>query len=150
LFLRDNLVSRCMHDVASVISTGTATKYAMLGYDGLRGWFNTGLLENWLGKIVGMTCEWRTELGNGGCKRGGGGLKPDRQLACCMEIALEIFHIEFWQISGNNILIVKMICTWQKWYICWILKFESRNDAGWKNFCHCKGFDWKSIFVLFY
>jgi hypothetical protein len=30
--------------------------------------------------------------------REGGGLKPDREptsLACCMEIALEIFHIEF-------------------------------------------------------
>jgi hypothetical protein len=37
LSLRDNLVSGCMDDVASVISTGTATKYVMLGYDSLRG-----------------------------------------------------------------------------------------------------------------
>jgi hypothetical protein len=80
-------------------------------------------------------------------------------LACCMGIALEIFHIEFWQISGNYILILKKICNWQKLYMCWILKFESRNDAGSKNFWggyfyqqfrHCKGFDCKSIFLLFY
>ncbi len=41
-----------------------------------------------------------------------------------METALEIFHIEFWQISGNHILIVKKIRTWQKWYICRILKLN--------------------------
>jgi hypothetical protein len=76
-----------------------------------------------------------------------------------MEIALEIFHIESWQISRNHILILKKICTWQKWDIGRILKFELRNDAGWKNFPggyfyqrwqNCKGFDCKSIFLLFY
>jgi hypothetical protein len=60
-----------------------------------------------------------------------------------MEIAFEIFHIEFWQISGTflsfflsgtHILIVKKIRNFQKWYICQILKFEFRNDAGWQNF----------------
>jgi len=56
LALPDNPVSRCMYDVASVISTGTATKYVMLGYDSLRRRFNTGLLENYLGKSVGMVC----------------------------------------------------------------------------------------------
>jgi hypothetical protein len=59
-----------MHDVASVMSTGTATKYIMLGDDSLRGWLYTGLVENCLGKSVGMACEWRTELGNGRRERG--------------------------------------------------------------------------------
>ncbi len=85
------------------------------------------------------------------------GIMRSTSLACCMEIALEIFHIEFWQISGNHILIVQKIPIWQKWYICWILKFEFGNDAAWKNFWggyfyqqlqNCK--DCKSIFLLFY
>jgi hypothetical protein len=45
------------------MSTGTATMYVMLGYDSLRGCFNMGLLENCLGKSVGMACEWRKEFG---------------------------------------------------------------------------------------
>jgi hypothetical protein len=76
-----------------------------------------------------------------------------------METTLDIFHIEFWQISGNHILIVKKIRTWEKWYICGILKFELKNGAGWKNFWggyfyqpwqNRKGFDCKTVFVLFY
>jgi hypothetical protein len=40
-----------------------------------------------------MACEWRTELGNEGHERGR--CLIGTSLACCMGIALELFHIEF-------------------------------------------------------
>ncbi len=42
-----------------------------------------------LGWLVNGGQNWEMEDG-----REGGGVKPDRQLACCIGIALEIFHIE--------------------------------------------------------